>query len=227
MPSMVSQVVSYSASLIPKTDIRRYVVSFTVMLAVAMPVCCADAAPPQIMSSSNDIRTHPCPFAHTAPPEDSTDQVALPDGNRGLASQQPAALQAVSVTVGGSTGGRGRRGSGGGEGRRLDSRSPQSMQSVPNKQASYSAPTPPSSHSPSLSCWQSSEHMDGGGASGGLCGDGGWGDDGDGGGPSTTCEKDCVMSCGMGWGRTGWGGGGLEWAWAGLCLARKRWNRMK
>ena len=64
-------------------------------------------------------------------------------------------------------GGGGEGEGGGGEGGVGSIRGPQSVQSVPTLQSEYSAPGPPSSHSPSEAQLHVSVHCDGGGGGGG------------------------------------------------------------
>ena len=119
-----------------------YVVLLTFIVAVAVPVCCIVATPPQIWSSANDARTHPIPSDHCVPPASLNDKIGSPTSVG--ASQQPAALHELCAAPGGGEGGyssgRGTAGGGGegsgggGDGGLFESRSPQSAQSVPNAQ---------------------------------------------------------------------------------------------
>ena len=118
--------------------------------------------PLQIVSSVKPTRSQPAPFVHEAPPLAAVVHVDTPHwfaGISGLAVQHgPLAEHALVITgdsggnesMGrGAAGGGGDGAGGGGDGGLLDSRVPQSTQSVPKPHRLYSAPGPPSSQSPS------------------------------------------------------------------------------
>ena len=141
----------------PNDDMRKYVVELTLTVRSAV-ACCLDVAEPvQIASSANRTRSQPSPLVHAAPPV----AVVLHTASAGTSelavqhSPEPEhALDGLGDAGGctssrGGAGGGGDGAGGGGDGGLLDSRVPQSTQSVANVQRLYSDPGPPSSQSPS------------------------------------------------------------------------------